>query len=133
MTRLKKLNYDKKLTQIVTKLKNSHCVKLKNSNWDKTPNLQLGQNSKTLIVTKRKNSNCDQNQKLKLWQKSNPQIVTILKNSNGDKIIKKKFFFTKLINSNCDINLKKIVTKLKNSNFDKTPRWRCIYLLIHIS
>ena len=68
-------------TQTVSKLKNTQVwhnsntqivTKLKNSNFDKTQKLKLGQNSKIRIVTKLKNSNCDKTLKT--------QIVTTLKN-----------------------------------------------------
>ena len=67
-------------------------TKPKNPECDKTQELKMWQNSKTLIVTKLKtqivtklkNLSCDKTQKLKLWQNSKNQIVTKLKNSNCD-------------------------------------------------
>ena len=91
-------------------------------------------------MTKLKNSNCDTTQKLLLWQNLKAQIVTKLKlcqNSNCDKsrvVTNLKLWH----NSNCEKkNLKiisgtkhqlwqnartQIMTKNKNSNYDKTQK-----------
>ena len=75
-------------TQIVTKLKNPNCEKLK----------------KTLILTKLKKSNCDKtNKKTKLWQNSRTQTVTKLK----------KQILTKPERSNCNQTQKLKLCKTK--------------------
>ena len=59
MTKLKK-------TQIVTKLKNSNCDKTQNLNFDNSKTQMDTKVKKKQILTKVKNSNCDNIQKLKL-------------------------------------------------------------------
>ena len=102
----------------------------------KTQKLKLWKNLKTQIVTK-KNINCDKTQKLKLWQNSKTHIVTKLNNSNCDTVVTVETVVTVVtgvtgvtffILNNCDkTRNRQIVTKRKNSNFDKTQNlnfWR---------
>ena len=76
-------------TQIVTKLKNPNCEKLK-----KKPNIDKTKKNQTETKLK-KSLNCGKTQELKLWQNSKffwqnlkDQIVTKLKNSNCAKLKK---------------------------------------------
>ena len=75
-----------------------------------------------------KNSICDTNRKLKLWQDSKTQIVTKLKmwqNSSCDKAqieTKLKLWQNYNYEKNYKCDKTKIVTKLINSNYDKTPK-----------
>ena len=79
------------------------------SKSDKTKKIKF-----TLI---KKNFNYDPTQKLKLWQNSKTQIMTKLNNSNCDKNRRK---LSQDSHSNCAKTETQIVTKLKNKFSDKT-------------
>ena len=94
------------------KLKDTNCDETKKLLWWNLKTKKKLWNSKAQIGIKLKILNCEKNQKLKLWQKSKTPIVTKFKlwlNSTCDKTKK-----------NIKCNKTKIVTKLKNSNRDKT-------------
>ena len=95
-------------TQIVMKLKNSSFDETKNLNGDEIQKLKLWWN--------RKKSNGNETQKLKLWWDSKAQIGMNLKNINCDETQ----IVIKLKNSNNVETLNLIVIKLKISNCDET-------------
>ena len=121
MTKLKNSNYEKKSkTWIVKKHKKVDYKKINiNLNCDKLKNL-IYDIPKTQIMTKLKKLKLT-TQKLKLWQNSKTQIVREkkspkLENSNWDKTQKLELWQNSKI---------QIVTKLNNSNCDKTKKSNC--------
>ena len=86
-------------------------MKFKNSNCDETQKLFVIKLKKTQAMIKLKNLNCDEILKLKLWLKKN------IKNSKCDKTQKLKLLQNSLTQN---VTNPQNVTKLKNSNFDKT-------------
>ena len=111
---IKRKNWNGDKTQFMTKLK--LCgEKTQNSKCDKT---QIVTISRIQIMIKTQTQKLKLHQKLKLWWNSNFDEIHKLK--LWEKKLK-KLIVTKLNNSNCDKT--KIVTKLKlwqNSNCDKT-------------
>ena len=69
-------------------------TKLKNSNFDETQKLKLGQNSKKQIVTKKKKKSqiLTQLKKLKLWQSSKTQIVMVVIVTVMTVVVRARFF-----------------------------------------
>ena len=78
------------------------------------------------MVTKLKNSNYDKTQILKLWANSKTQIVEKLSSASSDssdssdKQIPSHFLVLKIVREKNSKS--KIVTKPKNSNFDKNQK-----------
>ena len=90
-------------SQIVITLKISNCDKLNKSNSNNNSKIQIVPNSTTLI--KHKKCNCDKTQKLKLKLK---KIYCDKKSKN--------LIVTKLKNSNCDKTWKQMWQKSKTQN-----------------
>ena len=93
-------------------------------NWDKTQKLKLWPNSKAQIVTKLSSDSCERSDRSDSFESSVSSkrkhflFFSSLKSSQNTKTK----IVTKLKNSNFDKTQTQIVTRLKNSNYDKTQK-----------